>query len=543
MGIPAYFSYIIKSHVHVLLSANTIQQQYGNLQHLYMDCNSVVYDVFHECSKTNTNPSFEEIVDGVLQNIKEIIQLISPTKSVYIAFDGVAPMSKMKQQKMRRLRAAMEQQSNANLIHPDTSIKFKTFMITPGTRFMKYLSQRIFEIIPQIHSRYADAKPPAELVIEGLCTSDQITQIKENIQIVISTSDEAGEGEHKMMQYIREHPHSQDTAAIYGLDSDLIMLALYHQRCFSNLFVFREAPEFFKARIPIQFQHPKEPYFIDIGAFTHSIDQEITHPSKEISITSKYTSYVFLCFLLGNDFLPHFPALNLRTNGIQILMNIYHNLPVKYTQLIVWDHITSTGKIQWNSFSYFLQQLAKIEHEILLQEYEIRNKQHKRYFSETTAEEKNNSLQNVPIQLRGEESYISPSEVGWQTRYYKTLFGWKKPLREDIDRVCYNYLQGIEWVFLYYMSGCPDWKWKYEYDYPPLFVDLYAYLHSNFDSNLSIGLPCTVDEQMNYVLPLSSKLEEGCISLEKYNEELHKQNQQPILYQWAFCKYLWEAHI
>ena len=532
MGIPAYFSYIIKSHVHVLLSAITIQQQYGNLNHLYMDCNSIVYDVYHECTKTNPNPSFEEIVDGVLQNIKEIVQMISPTKSVYIAFDGVAPMSKMKQQKMRRLRTSMEQPAT------DNSIIFKTYMITPGTRFMKYLSRRIFEIIHQISNK--------------------------NIQIFISTSDEAGEGEHKMMQHIRTYSYPQDTAAIYGLDSDLIMLALYHQKYFRNLFVFREAPEFFKDRIPIQFQHPKEPYFIDIGAFTRSIDQEITHPSKEISITNKYTSYVFLCFLLGNDFLPHFPALNLRTNGIQILMDIYHNLPVKYTQLVVWsegykpsttkfkggvateeflDHTTSICKLQWDSFSYFLQQLAKIEHEMLLQEYDIRNKQHKRYFPETTTEEKNNSLQNAPIQLRGEESYISPRDIGWQTRYYKTLFGWKKPQREDIDRVCYNYLQGIEWVLLYYTVGCPDWKWKYEYDYPPLFVDLYAYLHSNFDSKLSIGLPCTVDEQMNFVLPLSSKLEEGCISLKQYEEELNIQNQHPISYQWAFCKYLWEAHV
>ena len=33
--------------------------------------------------------------------------------------------------------------------------------------------------------------------------------------------------------------------------------------------------------------------------------------------------YIALMSLMGNDFLPHFPALNIRTNGIYHLIEIY----------------------------------------------------------------------------------------------------------------------------------------------------------------------------------------------------------------------------
>ena len=496
-------------------------QQTVHMEHLYMDCNSIVYDVYRsilqENSESNPDPSFDEIIDGILHAITEIVRMIAPSHTVFIAFDGVAPMAKMKQQKMRRLRAiaSSSSASSSTSNHP----QFQTYMITPGTRFMHVLSKRLHEVIATISS---------------------------SISVVISTADAAGEGEHKITEHMRTHHHPEHTVAIYGLDSDLIMLALYHRHLFRNIFVFREAPEFFKSSIPITFQHPNEPYFIDINAFTHSIGQEMKHKTS-LDTANKYTSYVFLCFLLGNDFLPHFPSINLRTNGIQILMDTFFHLPEKHTRLIVWE--PNTKKINWEAFSVFIHGLAKNEHQLMMYEYQLRDKQTRRYYTETTEADKELSLNQAPIQLRGEELYISPAHVGWEIRYYKVLFHWKHPSEEQIRQVCINYLQGLEWVFRYYSTGCPDWRWKYAYDYPPLLTDLYRYMpHTGFQSFFSastsiVHMPCTIQEQMAYVLPAKAKWGENMFdTAEQYENELYQETQHGRQ-QWAFCKYMWESHI
>jgi 5'-3' exoribonuclease 1 len=513
MGIPAYFSYIVKNHAQILLSLLQVKTN-TNFEHLYMDCNSVIYDAYHEISKDNPDPSYDDIIDKTIQGIQSIIQVISPSKTVFIAFDGVAPFAKMKQQKTRRFRSIFETQS----VEPT---KFNTTMITPGTKFMQKLTVRIREIIPNI-------------VINGL-----------NPTYIITASDEPGEGEHKMMQHMRDHPNSKDTVAIYGLDSDLIMLAIYHLHLFKNLFVFREAQEFFKSRIPITFQYPNEPYFMDMTVFVHSIVTEMCPTTSTISTHSKTQvayDYVFLCFLLGNDFLPHFPTINLRTHGIQRVLDTYRNLPEKHRKMICIDDI-SHPYIRWDFFSILIQQLASNEHEFLTQEYDHRDKQSRRFFSEITPEDKEFALSSSPIQFRAEEQYIAPNMRGWENRYYKALFHVKHTNDTYIKSICTNYMEGLEWVFHYYTTGCIDWQWTYQYDYPPLLRDLFKYLpNSRTQMIKKCRDPFTSNQQLMFVLPSKSKFVEGLIDQATYDKESMIER-KTVRLQWAFCKYLWESHV
>ena len=511
MGIPAYFSYIVKNHAQILLSLLQVKTN-TQFEHLYMDCNSVIYDAFHEISKDNPDPSYsgedpssllqnmrehtyDDIIDKTIQGIQSIVKVISPSKTVFIAFDGVAPFAKMKQQKTRRFRSIFDTKS----IESQHSHKFNTTMITPGTQFMQRLTTRIREIIPNI-------------VIGG-----------PNPIYIITASDEPGEGEHKMMQHMRDNPNSKDTVAIYGLDSDLIMLAIYHLHLFKNLFVFREAQEFFKSRIPITFQYPNEPYFMDMTAFVHSIVTEMSSDTSSILSHIHQTQiaydYVFLCFLLGNDFLPHFPTINLRTHGIQRVLDTYSNLPEKHRKMICIDNISSPY-IRWDCFSILIQQLASNEHEFLTQEYDHRDKQSRRFFSETSPEDKEFALSSSPIQFRAEEQYIAPHIRGWENRYYKALFKVKTPNDTYKKSICTNYLEGLEWVFHYYTTGCIDWQWTYQYDYPPLLRDLFKYLPtSRIQLIKECRDPFTSKEQLMFVLPSKSKFVEGLIDKDTFDKE------------------------
>ena len=509
MGIPAYFSYIIKNHAQILKNLLFVQ---SNIQfdHLYMDCNSIIYDTYHEILLSNKDPTFDEIIDKTIQNIQAIVTLIHPTETVYIAFDGVAPLAKMKQQRLRRYRTLYTDTPSVT----NTPI-FNTTMITPGTRFMERLTVRLHAIFDK--SGY-----------------------------IITTSNEPGEGEHKMMQHMRDHPDKEGFTAIYGLDSDLIMLAIYHEYLYKHIFIFREAQEFFKSRIPITFSHAKEPYFMDISELIRSIASEmhVDVSSKEKIIQVVY-DYVFLCFMIGNDFLPHFPMVNIRTHGIQILLDTYYNLPAKHKKLVNFCQVASGSKptIHWSAVSQLMESLAKNEHELFLQEYNHREKQSRRFFPETTPDEKELALSNSPIQFRGEEIYIAPHVNGWESRYYKTLFHTKNPNKEFIQKSCINYLEGLEWVFDYYTTGCTDWQWKYEHDYPPLFRDICMYIPTiNSRFIVEYREPCTTTQQLMYVLPAKQQFDEGIIDNEIYNT-LSIQEKSKLQYGWAFCKYLWEAHL
>ena len=97
MGIPSYFINIIKNHRSII---KKYEKSNINVDNLYLDCNSLIYEAI-AIHKFNTKETFEnEVLDLICNKIDFYINIINPNNKVLIAFDGVAPVAKLNQQKI-----------------------------------------------------------------------------------------------------------------------------------------------------------------------------------------------------------------------------------------------------------------------------------------------------------------------------------------------------------------------------------------------------------------------------------------------------------
>ena len=90
MGIPSYFSHIIKSFPKIIKSLYSLQSKNTKFNSMYMDCNSIIYDAFHElntieCDEYQSVSCFNScVINDVIVNIEKYIALIEPNNVIYI---------------------------------------------------------------------------------------------------------------------------------------------------------------------------------------------------------------------------------------------------------------------------------------------------------------------------------------------------------------------------------------------------------------------------------------------------------------------------
>jgi len=516
MGIPSYFSYIVKNHKRLLKQFIPKEIKIDNL---YIDSNSLIYDsLFSIISEYSDNESFEKkLISMVNEQLENHICEINPSKNVIIAFDGIAPFAKLEQQRTRRYKSQFLE-STSTIINPDKEkTPWNKSAITPGTVFMNKLNSEVGKYFRN-KSRKLGVK-----------------------NIIFSGSDEIGEGEHKIFEFIRENAemHKHQTTVIHGLDADLIMLCLNHLHISDNIYLYRETPHYIK-NISAELD-PDNTYLVDIFELGKDIVEDLNN-GREVDKQQKYNSihdYIFICFMLGNDFLPHFPSVNIRTNGIDILVNTYKHVLGDSN-----ENLTYNAKIKWKNLRKFVSYLSETEIDNLRSEYKIRDRIEKRELPKNTIEEKERYFNMLPTKEREIEKYINPFEYGWQQRYYKMLFDLEinDNRRQEI---CTNYLEGLEWNLAYYTNGCKNWEWKYCYNYPPLWQDLIKYVPYFDTTFVKEGVENTISTavQLAYVLPRNSLELLPFKTRQKLLLEYNDVYRLDYKFRWSFCKYFWESHI
>lgn len=509
MGIYSFYSNIAKKYPHIFKPFPLLQ---SSIKAFYLDSNSIVYDMVkrHEISALDEN---EKIINLVHKQIQSYIDLIKPTELVFISFDGVAPFAKLNQQRERRFKSWYQSKFNtaaaAETTDTEATVPFNTVAITPGSPFMRELDLTL--------------------------TADKFTTL-EGCSVIISSSAVAGEGEHKIFEHLRSQSiGSSSDVVIYGLDADLIVLSLQHIANTSsnvrNLYLFRETLEYLKNLAPDI--NPDENYLLSINDLCNSI---------EIEDNCNVRDFIFMTYFLGNDFMPHFPALNIRTGGIEKMLMAYNTLfPMEKTDVSVPVFVSddATGTINYANLRKLLQYFASMEEGWIQHEYRIRNSRTKQLNAKLAANAISDPAEKLllsPQYKRRVEWYINPLEAGWNIRYYEKLFGQ----RRSIGDICKAYFKNLQWNTTYYISGCPDWRWNYQYSYPPLFADLVNYIPTEPITFNTSASPLHPLAQLCYVLPksalhlLSNQLRERLSDL-WYSEKVY--------IEMAYCKYFWEAHI
>ncbi len=497
MGIPSYYSYIIKNHPNIIKKLNLSI----SCDFLYIDSNSIIYDIVKSIEYDPNASNFEKnLIESVCLKLVNYIEIFNNPDNVVIAFDGPPPMAKLLQQRSRRYKS----QVINKIINTDNTPKWNTTSITPGTPFMNKLDKYVAEYFKN----------------------------KQNVKVF--TSESPGEGEHKLFHHLRLNSKKESNIVVYGLDADLIMLSLNHLSYSKNISLYRETPNYI-SNINSDLDQ-NENYLLDIDSLCNAIIYTMTKEPSTHLYYKKIFDYIFLGLMLGNDFMPHFPALNIRSNGIDILLETYSNTIDKD------ENIFDGKEINWKVFRKLVTLLSENETNYIKHEYKSRAQMAKKYLPNSTPEEKERKFQLIPTYERKVENYINPYYVNWQNRYYKMLFDI------DIDdlrlkSICRNYLEGLEWNCLYYTSGCPDWDWHYKYDYPPLLCDLLKfipYFKTKFIENKPEN-PVDPLVQLAYVLPISQlHLLPNDIYVKLKNKSWYSDD---FSFKWSFCKYFWECHI
>lgn len=344
-GIPKFFRFI--SERWPLITQEIDSPEMVEFDNLYLDMNSIL----HNCSHPNEGISHlteEQIFTAIFAYIDHLFNLIKPKAVFYMAIDGVAPRAKMNQQRARRFRSAVEAEEELEkaIKRGDPLPKeppFDTNSITPGTEFMAKVTENLKFYINQKVSTDADWQ---------------------NIDIVLSGHEVPGEGEHKIMDYIRVHKsqpnyNSNTRHCVYGLDADLIMLGLVaHEPHFS---ILREevvfGPQRQKASNDLTNQNF---YLLHISLVRDYLQEEFKEIADDMTFEYDFErvldDFILIMYVIGNDFLPNLPDLHLNKGAFPLLIETF-----KETMRRTDGYLNEKGTINYPRLAIWLEMLSQFE--------------------------------------------------------------------------------------------------------------------------------------------------------------------------------------
>ncbi|KAL9653281.1 hypothetical protein ABK040_010988 [Willaertia magna] len=368
MGVPRFFKFLAERYPCIVapLSEATLP----TVDNLYLDMNGIIHNCTHKDDEIKAQLTEREMILKIFRYIDQLFQLIQPKKHFVMALDGVAPRAKMNQQRQRRfrkvfdaeqLRKKMAKKQEEEL--PPVDDVFDSNCITPGTEFMAKLSEHLKYMV---HSKMKH-------------------DIKwQQCKVIFSGHDVPGEGEHKIMNFIRGRKMEKgyepnERHCLYGLDADLICLGLItHEPHFTLL--REDVFEQYRLKGMKEKNKPfvEKFHLLHLSALRQYLDLEFREALKgklpfEYDLERIIDDFVFYVFFTGNDFLPHMPTLDIKEGSINIMMDIYKTvLPT------LSGYLTEYGDIHFDRVEAFVKLLGEREASMMADRYLNRSRENRR---------------------------------------------------------------------------------------------------------------------------------------------------------------------
>ena len=427
-----------------------------------------------------------ELIAQVLAYIRQLDAYVGATETLYIAVDGVAPMAKIKQQRGRRFKSAVAAEEEGRIrAHArgeryEAKPRWDTNAITPGTRFMGELATAL--------RTFARAHPS---------------------RILVSPADEPGEGEQKIMNWIRSTKPGD--VVVYGLDADLIVLALWATATTDiQVDLFREEVEF---QGGVKEDALGEEQFLFMN-MRHLGDMIYSRYSRKDQSPKERTQeradflcdFVALMNLLGNDFVPHGMSLKIKDEGVETVLEIYGSSPALLT--------SDRSSYSVEGLRHMFKALAAMEETSMLRT--VVKKLTARPGMTHSKDPEDIALayyNDKPVLWRVEEALVRRVPVaGYERTQIVLRDDWRAMYDNmalwgaNINEVVKAYLESLAWTLAYYDGKPVDMNWVYPWFLPPRFETIVERMEAMPVAPMASAAAVALKplEQLAMVLPQSS---------------------------------------
>lgn len=559
MGVPGFFAWLLKNFKKNKIIQENIET--NNKKYLYIDANCLIhpqsFKILDNCIDIKDVNKLEDyMIKRIIKYINYIVNTVKDVKKVFIGVDGVAPLAKISQQRKRRYKSVYENKIK-NELKDKYKIKYNNswsnVKISPGTVFMEKLHKEIEKEVIKKNT------------------------LNKEIEYIYSSYFEEGEGENKILKHIKKNldeiKKEKIDVIIYGLDADLFFLSMtvMSENKDIQMYLLRESSfmnskkeEIKEELYDIVDDVAEDLIYVSINETIKSYEElikgmiikakrgnieyyykknnkELTEEiinknmerfNKKVSELNIISDFVFICYLLGNDFISKIESIDIKKNGLDFLIDCYIEVYIKTETNIVYKEDNET-KINYIVLEEILR-ICSIKEEYyfknILPKYKEIHKNRKSQETDLYKKELYDleNLKNIKIEDKIKLGEGEPEE--WKLRYYNHyLKRDDKTLNlDEINKMCYNYLEGLEWVKEYYFNSCKDWLWQFKYSNSPFISDIYVFLKNNrtklnFNFN-SKNKPLKPFEQLLSIIPYEhlNELPLEYQKLVKTNEEIKK---------------------